>query len=137
MPRRASPHSRAAAYEQFLAGARPDVIVTYGGGPLGDAMIALAKRCGIPVVLWIHNFAYLDRRAFRSVDEVLVPSEFSRAFYRERVGVECRVMPCVIDPALVSVASRKPQYLTFVNPQSTKGLYVVARIAEELMAGPD
>lgn len=121
-----------AAYEQFLAGARPEVIVTYGGGPLGETMIEMAKSHRIPVVLWVHNFAYLDRRAFRSVDEILVPSEFSRAFYRERVGVESRVLPCVIDPAWVSVVARKPQYLTFVNPQSTKGLYIVARIADQL-----
>jgi hypothetical protein len=101
-----------AAYERFLAGAQPGVIVTYGGGPLGDTMVALAARHRIPVVFWLHNFAYLDRRAFRGVDTILVPSEFSRTFYRERVGIECRVLPCVVDPAQVAVAQRRPKYLT-------------------------
>jgi glycosyltransferase involved in cell wall biosynthesis len=41
-------------------------------------------------------------------------------------------LPYAIDLGRVSVAERSPRYLTFVNPQATKGLYVVARIAEQL-----
>jgi len=95
-------------------------------------MIELAKRHGIVVVFGLHNFAYHDPRAFARVDYVVVPSQFSKEYYRARVGVDCHVLPYAIDVARVTVERRSSQYLTFVNPQPTKGLYVVARIAEQI-----
>jgi glycosyltransferase involved in cell wall biosynthesis len=38
----------------------------------------------------------------------------------------------VIDWQRVAVADRQPRYVIFVNPQPTKGVFVFARIAEEL-----
>jgi hypothetical protein len=120
------------AYDQFLATNRPEIILTYGGGPIGDAMIDLAKRRGAVVVFGLHNFAYFDVHDFRQVDYVVVPSQFSKDFYRERLGLVCNVLPNVIDFARVKVQEREPKYLTFVNPQPNKGLFVFARIAEQL-----
>ena len=121
-----------AAYDLFLETNRPEAILTYGGGPLGDAMIGQAKRRGIPVVFWLHNFQYHDAASFRDTDYVIVPSEFSRRYHRERLGLRCEVLPNVIELGRVKVAERTPQYLTFVNPQPTKGVYVFARIAEQI-----
>ena len=45
----------------FLRKNRPDVVVTYGGDPVSIAVERLAKRLGIPIVFWLHNFAYGDR----------------------------------------------------------------------------
>jgi glycosyltransferase involved in cell wall biosynthesis len=120
------------AFDTFLAANRPDVLLTYGGGPLGDAISDLAKRRGIVVVFGLHNFAYHDPRAFAQVDYVVVPSQFSKDYYRAHVGVDCHVLPNAIDFDRAKALRREPEYLTFVNPQPTKGLYVVARIAEQL-----
>ncbi|MGO8746316.1 MAG: radical SAM protein [Thermoguttaceae bacterium] len=121
-----------AAFDRFLERNRPDVVLTYGGGPAGEAMIDLAKGRGAAVVFGLHNFAYLDTRAFRGVDYAVVPSEFSKQFYRERLGLGCHVLPNFIDFQRVKAQGRTPKYLTFVNPQPAKGLFVFARIAEQV-----
>ena len=36
----------------------PDVMLTYGGDPITQGMMALAKHRAIPVVFGLHNFAY-------------------------------------------------------------------------------
>jgi glycosyltransferase involved in cell wall biosynthesis len=80
-----------------------------------------------------------------------VPSEFAKTWYRERVGLQCHVLPNAIDWDRVRVeedlirhgrieagdsrkepSSRPRSYVTFVNPQPAKGLVVFARIAEQL-----
>ena len=42
-----------------------------------------------------------------------MPSAFSKDFYRERVGVECHVLPNVIDPARLSPLYK---YLMSITP---------------------
>ncbi len=189
----------------FLDADRPDAVVTYGGDPLAETLIRLAKNRNLPLVFWLHNFAYHDPQAFALADYVIVPSQFNRHFYWESIGLACQVLPLVVDWGRVRVArceisnlkseisnkeqiqkgkiqsgphpgplprtgegtegpnplpegdanklpSPRPwvhgarplpstgegrlarQYATFINPQSTKGLYVFARIAEQLAA---
>ena len=124
-------------------------------------MQQLAKRHGAKVVFWLHNFAYHDRAAFALVDYIVVPSEFSRRYYREKLGLECNVLPNIVhweeaeqrsevgasevsgsdardrsatvaSPALLPLPAT---YVTFINPQENKGVYVFARIARELARG--
>ncbi len=175
-----------ALYERFLDADPPDAVLTYGGDPLAAAMRELTRRRKIPVVFALHNFAYHDPRAFAQVDYVVVPSQFSKDFYRRRLGLECHVLPNVIDPQRVLAAdgggwspgfsrpenekppeggtptdremsesarlregtllsrserrlscgakgdNGRPKYLTIVNPQATKGLFVLARIVHEI-----
>ena len=121
-----------AAFERFLAKNQPDAVLTFGNGVLGRAMAALAKRRDIPVVLAVHNFAYDNPADFRHSDYVTVPSRFSSEYYRQRLGLHCHVLPNVVDPQRVMATDRQPQYLTFVNPQPAKGLFVFARIADEM-----
>ena len=121
-----------ALYERFLDADPPDVALTYGGDPLARAMRELTRRRKIPVVFALHNFAYHDAGCFTHVDYVAVPSQFSKDYYRKHLGLDCHVLPNVIDPRRAMAADRQPQYLTFVNPQATKGLFVLARIFHEL-----
>ena len=163
----------------FLDADRPDAVVTYGGDPLAETLIRLAKNRDLPLVFWLHNFAYHDPRAFALADYVIVPSQFNRRYYWESIGLASQVMPLVVDwervrvdrcphpgplpagegtgcphPAILPEAaadggtrlsSAHPTlsplpggegtgYVTFINPQRTKGLYVFARIAEILSA---
>ncbi|MGO8752645.1 MAG: glycosyltransferase [Thermoguttaceae bacterium] len=120
------------AFELFLHKNQPDAVLTYGGGPLGSAMVRLARRRDIPVVFALHNFAYSDVSAFLDVDYAIVPSQFSKDYYWGKLGLHCQVLPNVIDPLRVVAADRKPQYLTVVNPHPVKGLFVFARIAEQI-----
>jgi len=151
-----------AAWGRFLEANRPEVVLTYGGGLLSERLRGMARRQGAAAVFGLHNFAYHDRRDFAEVDYVVVPSRFSEGWYRQRLGLACHVLPYTIDPRRVEVgeegvrsegaesrgwassgpASRstpvaegqagRRRYLTFVNPQPAKGLFVFARIAAEL-----
>ena len=132
--------------EMFLDHFRPDVVWTYGGDPGAMVMQQMAKRRGIPILFWLHNFAYTDRAAFALADHVIVPSEFSRRHYRDTLGLECHVLPNVVDPERVSVCSPgfsrnlgetppkggTTNYVAFVNPSPLKGVFLFARIAAEL-----
>jgi glycosyltransferase involved in cell wall biosynthesis len=120
------------AYGKFLDANRPDVVMTYGGDPIQIAMIDLAKKRDIPVVFALHNCFYTHAGPFAAIDYATAPSDFARRFYWETLGLACQTLPNVVDWERVAVADRQPRYATFVNPQSAKGVYVFAAIAEEL-----
>jgi glycosyltransferase involved in cell wall biosynthesis len=125
------------ACDLFLRKNRPDVVVTYGGDAVSIAVQRLAKRLDVPIVFWLHNFAYTDRSAFEAVDYVIVPSEFSRRYYREKLGLECHVLPNIVNWEAAEVRGQGSEvggqsYVTFINPHAVKGVYVFARIAREL-----
>lgn len=121
-----------AAFGTFLDKNRPETIVTYGGSPVAKAMVRAAKGRDIPIVFWLHNFSYQDAAAFMSVDYVVVPSDFSREYHWDKLGLACHTLANVIDAQRVMVAEAKATYVTFVNPDPNKGVYVFARIAEQL-----
>jgi glycosyltransferase involved in cell wall biosynthesis len=138
-----------AGCEIFLRKNRPDVVVTYGGDAVSIAMQRLIKRLGIPIVFELHNFSYTDRRAFEAVDYVTVPAEFSKQFYRERLGLNCHVLPNIVHwheaevdrhrltavgsgPGKTEAQGNGADFVTFINPHGVKGVYVFARIAQEL-----
>ena len=111
---------------------RPDVLVTYGGDPLTLAALRGARIAGIKTVFVLHNFRYEARSVFQDVDRVVVPSEYSSSHYRRKLGLECTVLPNLVDPARIAADLRSPDYVTFVNPSPEKGVYAFARIADEL-----
>ena len=85
-----------AACDIFLRKNRPDIVITYGGDPVSIAVQRLAKRHGAIVVFWLRNFSYRARAPFEAVDCVIVPSEFSRRYYREKLGLNCNVLPSIV-----------------------------------------
>ncbi len=92
--------------EIFLRKNRPDVVWTYGGDPVSLAVQQLAKRLGMGVLFFLHNFSYRGLESFRAVDWIAVPSQFSRHYYRRSLGLECEVLPYVIDSGRVLAATR-------------------------------
>ncbi len=116
----------------FLDAGRPDAVVTYGGDPLAETLILLAKNRDLPLVFWLHNFAYHDPQAFALADYVIVPSETARRHYWGELGLACQHLPYFVDWPRVEAIPAQPRFLTFINPQATKGLFVFARIAEVL-----
>ena len=135
---------------------RPDLLLTYGGHWLARETIALAKRQGVRVVFTLRNFAYDDAELFRPVDAVHVPSRFAQDYYRRTLGLDGTAIPgpwdwtrvrcpdrvgstgparAATDPAAAGARTALPNrgpYVTFVNPQPEKGVFVFARIAVEL-----
>ena len=55
----------------------------------------------------MHNFAYRDRSLFAATDRVIVPTEFARRYYREKLGLECEVLPLVVDPERVKASGEQ------------------------------
>jgi glycosyltransferase involved in cell wall biosynthesis len=121
-----------ALYERLLERYRPDLLLTYGGDWVAQEIVAQAKRRGIPVVFALHNFAYHGAELFRPVDAVLVPSRFAQVHYRRTLGLSCTPIPGPWDWTRVRCPEVKGRYVTFVNPQPDKGVFVFARIAAEL-----
>ena len=62
----------------------------------------------------------------------MTPSHFAARFYRETLGLEAVVLPHPVDRDRILVRDPNPTYLTFVNPSVEKGVFVFARIADEL-----
>jgi len=119
-------------FRTYLESLQPDVMLTYGGDPISQGMIALARRRGIPVVFAIHNFAYTGPQPFANIDYGIVPSEFARRHYREQFGLDCHVLPNPVAWDRVRVGRRDPRFVTFVNPILEKGVCPFVRIAQEL-----
>jgi glycosyltransferase involved in cell wall biosynthesis len=127
-----------ALFREVLDRFQPDVLFTYGGHWLAREVMAVARRRGLAVVFALHNFAYHDATLFRAVDAVLVPSEFARGHYRRSLGLECTPIPPPLPWNRVRCPEVEGRYVTFVNPQPDKGVFVFARLAEVLGRGrPD
>jgi glycosyltransferase involved in cell wall biosynthesis len=121
-----------ALFEQVLQEFRPNVVLTYGGHWLAEATIARARRRGVPVVFWLRNCAYREADLFRQVNGILVPSEFTARHYLRTLGLTCTALPSPLDWDRLRCPEVEGRYVTFVNPQPHKGLFVFARIAVEL-----
>jgi glycosyltransferase involved in cell wall biosynthesis len=119
-------------FQKFLDVYRPEVMLTYGGEPITLGMIGQAKQRSIPIVVALHNFAYVNSPLFAGVDYCLVASQFARRHYRDNVGLDCHALSYPIDWDRVRVEKREPSYVAFVNPCLEKGVYAFARIAHEL-----
>ncbi|MBN9123095.1 MAG: glycosyltransferase, partial [Planctomycetes bacterium] len=119
--------------ERACARHRPDVVLTYGGPPVGPHLIRRVRRHGARVVFALHNAAYGASDLFREVDAVWAPSEFGRRLYRERLGREVAAVPWPWDRAR-AVVDLPPtgRFVTFVNPTPAKGAAWFARIALEV-----
>jgi glycosyltransferase involved in cell wall biosynthesis len=118
--------------ERILDQFRPHVLLTYGGQWLVPRLIEAARRRGIAVVFSLRNLQYRDRVLFRGVDAVLVPSPFCAEHYRVRLGLDCTAIPSPLNWGRVRCEAADRRYVTFVNPQPSKGAAVFARIAQEL-----
>src|SRR5262249_33969499 len=119
-------------YERVLELFRPDVVLTYGGHWLAQEGIAPAQHRGIARVFALHNLGHHPAQLFPPGDAGLVPARLAPAPYRPTVGLRCTAIPGPLDWARVRCRKVRGQYVTFVNPQPDKGVFVFARIAAEL-----
>lgn len=118
--------------DMLLESFKPDVLLTFGGDSLTRECISRARRRSVATVFSLHNFFYNDLSLFSEVDAVVVPSQFASEYYKDALGLECTVLPNLVDPNRVKVEQNETKYVTFVNPSIEKGVYAFARIADEL-----
>ena len=119
-------------FDEILVRHRPCVVVSYGGDDLAVAVRRRARSFGAAVVCPLHHLSYRKAAPFADADAVMVPSRFAAAYYRKTLGLECTVLPNLIDFERARAADRVPRYVTFVNPSYEKGVYVFAKMADEL-----
>ncbi len=132
-PARAAGENFLQSYEELLDSWRPEVVVTYGGSWLAGPLLQMARQRSVRTVFYLCNFAYSDAALFDQVDTTVGLSQFHADWYRDTLGIECVPVYPLIDWDLVCCEPDSQQrYVTFVNPQPHKGVYVVARIAEVL-----
>jgi len=121
-----------ALYEAILDEFRPGAVVNFGGDGLAAQIRRRARDRGIAVVFSLHNFNYRDRSAFKEADAVMVPSRFAASYYRKSLGLDCTPLPYLVDVDRARAVAREPRFVTFVNPSYEKGVFVFAKIADEL-----
>jgi glycosyltransferase involved in cell wall biosynthesis len=119
--------------ESVLDEYQPTIMLTYGGNWVVRSLMDAARRRGIRVVFALHNSAYEKAgELFRKVDAVLVPSKFAQAHYKRILGLESTAIPGPWNWSRLRCADFERRFVTFVNPQPHKGVFVFARIATEL-----
>lgn len=125
----------ASLMDQRMHADRPDVVLMYGGRDMGRAILNVARSHDVPAVFWLRNASYQLASLFETASGILVDSEFIKDHYRKTIGLDCTAIPSPIDWDRVKVPddARDPNTLTFVTPVLAKGLYVAARIFEQVL----
>lgn len=116
-------------YRSLLDQERPDVVLTYGGMVLERGFLSEARARGIRTGFYLANPSYPYRFIFNNVDVILTDSEETRRLYRERLGLDLRVIGKLVDTSDFVATDRTPEFITFVNPAYEKGVGMVARLA--------
>ena len=126
------------AFDEELAGFRPNVIFTYGMSA-GDLRRQHAGiRSGAAVVFGLRNEAYRRVRDWAHVSGVLTPSQYLADLYEADVGLDCTALPVPLDTNEVVAPEREPIFITMVNPSVRKGVDFFARLAERMsVSRPD
>lgn len=84
------------------------------------------------------NASYKEAKLFESFDQVLVNSNFTRSYYKDKIGIDSEVLPEVLPPDVLIdpdevLAARAPEQrhlglVTMVNPSLPKGAGLFARL---------
>jgi glycosyltransferase involved in cell wall biosynthesis len=113
----------ASALRVWLSRRPVDIVLTFGGGKVGRAILREAKRAGATTVFALYNDRYGSRDLFDAVDVAVCPSSFLGDAYRRVLGLDPRPLPDPLEPHAIEPPVRAPRFLTFVSPVQAKGLY--------------
>jgi glycosyltransferase involved in cell wall biosynthesis len=119
-------------FQHELADHRPDIVFGYGGLGGDVQRYRAAQAAGCRVVFGLRNFAYRAATWLKDLDGIITVSEYQARIYRESLGLESMVLPSPLDPAETVATDREPIFFTAINPSVEKGLFFLARLAEEL-----
>lgn len=119
-------------YQRELADHKPDIVFGYGGSPGDIERFTRARTAGCRVVFGLRNHGYKDGTFLRDLDGVLTCSEFLSGVYRDALQLASTGLPSPLDPAETIAPEREPIFFTAINPSVEKGVFFLARLAEEL-----
>jgi glycosyltransferase involved in cell wall biosynthesis len=85
----------------------------------------------VPVIFYLVNGGYKNKETFKYVSQVVTDTEATAKLYKERLGLDCKVVGKFIDPALIKApVERRPNFVTFINPSFEKGVSVFMPLAK-------
>jgi glycosyltransferase involved in cell wall biosynthesis len=120
-------------YQRELAEHKPDIVFGYGGLPGDVERFTRARAAGCKVIFGLRNHGYKNGAAFlRDLDGVLTCSEFLSDVYRDALDLASTGIPSPLDPVETIAPDREPIFFTAINPSVEKGVFFLARLAEEL-----
>ena len=119
-------------FDAAIADFQPHLLFTFGGQPGDVRRHARARARGCKLVFALRNNSYHEPGFFDHMDAVLTSSEAHAESYRRSIGLESTPLPTPLDLDDVLVPAREPIFFTAVNPSPEKGLFFLARLAEEL-----
>lgn len=110
---------------------KPDMVFMWGGMLLEMTMMREAREAGVPVIFYLVNGGYKNKETFKYVSQVVTDTEATAKLYKERMGLDCKVVGKFIDPGLVKAkVDRRPNFITFINPSFEKGVSVFMPLAK-------
>ena len=126
--------------KKILEEIQPDVVLTYGSSNLCKALIREARKNCKTLIFYLANPSYDDPELFRPFDQVLTNSNYMVEYYRDKIGIECKVLRTllpdayVVDPKQV-LSTRSPHerdmgFITMINPSLPKGATLFARLVQ-------
>ncbi len=119
-------------YQRELAEHRPEIVFGYGGFDADLERYRRARAAGCKVIFGLRNHGYKTARWLAELDGVLTCSRYLTEVYREALGLESTPLPSPLDLADVLAREREPIFFTVINPSIEKGVFFLARLAEEL-----
>jgi glycosyltransferase involved in cell wall biosynthesis len=119
-------------FQRELAEHKPDIVFGYGGFPGDIERFTRARAAGCKVVFGLRNHGYKQAAFLRELDGVLTCSEYLSGVYRDALGLASTGLPSPLDPAETVAPDREPIFFTAINPSVEKGVFFLARLAEEL-----
>lgn len=107
----------------------PDIVMTYGGTAAEYTVRANMTRRNVPVVFYLANPSYKDKRFFKHIDLVFTDSEATRDYYKDLHGLDSAPIGKFIHP-MRRIEGERSRFVTFINPDYQKGVTLFFRIAE-------
>jgi len=119
-------------YRRQLKEWQPDIVLTYGGLLLENAIIAEARRRDVRTVFYLANAQYHDPLPFHEVDLVMTPSRALAELYRQRLGLKPLPIGSFTRLSEPLAMPRLPDRdrVTMVNPSPEKGAAYLLAIAD-------
>ena len=110
---------------------RPDMVFMWGGLLLEMTLMREAREAGIPVVFYLVNGGYKNKETFKYASVIVTDTEATAKLYKERLGLDLKVVGKFIDPELVKPkVPRRPDFVTFINPSFEKGVSLFMPLAK-------
>ena len=121
-------------YGLFLAAIscrRPGFVVLFGCGGSAGAIVRACRERGIRSIRSPRG--PIDRMFDPpiEVDACVVHSRAAAGYATEVLGLRAEVLPMPVDCERIKATGREPRYLTFLDPTPERGVFPLARIAEE------